>query len=308
MNGVKRESRSLRSRDSRRWAPPVLATALVLAWLAVPAPPQAPAFLRESPVLVVAHQGASGHVPGDTLESFRLGFEMGAHVAEMDLHLTSDGRVVVIHDATVDRTTNGSGPVAGMTLRELKALDAGYGFTGPDGSRPYRGRGLTVPTLDEVFEAFPGRPLLLELKPEADPSLADAVAERIEAHSARDRVVVASFSGETLRRFRARMPDVATSFSLDEALAFLALGLHPWYRPPGQVLQVPEHLGSFPLVNPVFLWVARHRGLDVHVWTVNETADMERLLAMGVDGIITDYPDRLANLTLQIPNPKSETN
>ncbi|HEY8394531.1 MAG TPA: glycerophosphodiester phosphodiesterase family protein [Thermaerobacter sp.] len=245
--------------------------------------------------LVIAHRGGAGLRPENTLEAFRHAVALGADWLELDVHLTADGEVAVIHDETVDRTTGGTGSVHEMTLAELKALDAGYHWT-PDGGRtfPYRGRGLRIPTLDEVLAAFPETPVLIELKDD-DPALAQAVADRIRLHGAAGRVMVASFHDRTLDRFRSLAPGVATSLAHDETLRFVILqrlGLTAFHQPQGVALQVPEYSGRLKVFSGGLVRLAHDRGLAVHVWTVNDPRKMEQLMVAGVDGILTDYPDR----------------
>lgn len=281
-----------------------LAVLLVAAGTAVARPPvhegvpgsvARPGEVPSTGPLVIAHRGGAGLRPENTLEAFRHAVALGADWLELDVHLTADGEVVVIHDETVDRTTDGKGSVHDMTLAQIKSLDAGYRWTA-DGGRtfPYRDRGLSVPTLDEVLAAFPETPILIELKDD-DPALAEAVAARIRRHEAGDRVMVASFHDRTLQHFRAIAPGIATSLAHDESLRFVILqrlGLTAFYQPPGVALQVPEYSGRLKVFSGGLVRLAHERGLEVHVWTVNDARKMEQLLMEGADGILTDYPDR----------------
>lgn len=205
---------------------------------------------------------------------------------------------MVIHDPTVDRTTDGRGRVDGMTAAELGALDAGYHFT-PDGGQtfPHRGAGLGVPTLDEVFQRLPESVrLVVEMKPE-DPDVARAVYRFLEARSLHDRVVVAHGHGATLRAFRRlAKQSVATSASKWEIVRFWLLsrvGLELADYVPYDALQVPEAWRSLRCVDRRFLEAAHRRGLVVQVWTVDAEEDLERLAKLGVDGLMTDRPDNL---------------
>lgn len=236
---------------------------------------------------VIAHGGAQAYAPGDTLPAFELALEQGADTLEMDLQLTADGEVVVIHDGTVDRTTDGAGAVADMTLAELKELDAGHAFEGPDGGYPYRGTGVEIPTLEEVFAAFPDTFLIVELKTDGGPEIADEVAERIRVHDRQGQVAVASFSVEYLQRFRRLLPDVPTNMpegELRDLYILQLVGLDRWWTPPGELLQVPEVHEGRRVVTAGFADAAHRLGADVQVWTVNEPEDMHRLLNLGVDG------------------------
>ncbi len=260
-------------------------------------PAAVPALAARSaggPPWVMAHQGGDGLRPGNTLLAFGHGLQVGADWLEMDVHLTADGHVVVIHDHTIDRTTDRTGNVHDMTLAEIQAADAGYYWT-PDGGRsyPYRGRGLTVPTLDEVFSAFRDTRYVIEMK-DHNPALADALLALLRRHGVEDRVIVASFHDGVLKYFRSIAPGVATGLAQGEAYRFLILqrlGLLAFYRPPGVALQVPEFHFGLRVVSRPFVRAAHERGLEVHVWTVNDAAAMERVLSYGADGIITDYPD-----------------
>lgn len=218
---------------------------------------------------------------------------------EMDIHSTADGVLAVIHDETVDRTTNGAGRVNDFTLEDLKRLDAGYRWT-PDGGRsfPFRGQGITVPTLAEVFSAFPQLWMNVEIK-QKKPSIVQDFAAMIRQLHVEDNVCAGSFDTPTIRAFRRACPEVATAAFPREVLGLLVLHklfLARLYRGKARVLQIPEYYGRRRIIDRRFVQAAHRKGLAVHVWTVNERADMKRLLEMGVDGLITDYPDRLVNL------------
>jgi glycerophosphoryl diester phosphodiesterase len=257
-------------------------------------------FKREiSRPLVFAHRGGGGLFPENTLEAFEYSAKMGVDVLELDVHSTADGALVVMHDATVDRTTNGSGRVNDLTLAEIKQLDAGFHFT-PDGGKtfPFRGRGIRVPTLQEIFDAFSETKFNVEPK-QAEPSIVKPLCEKIRARKMTDKVIVGSFRQTAIDEFRAACTEVATAATPAEVRDFLALykiGLGETYRPPMQVLQIPERIGALEIVSKDFVETARRLNLQVHVWTINETEDMRRLLDLGVDGIMTDYPDRLLKL------------
>lgn len=254
--------------------------------------------------LVMAHRGGAGLWPENTMYAFSRAVEMGVDVLEMDLHSTSDGALVIIHDDTLERTTNGTGRVNSLTLAQLKALDAGYRWS-PDGGGtfPYRGQGITVPTLQEVFSAFPGMRFNIDIK-QGQPALADSFCRMIRDHGTQSRVMVASFRPEALDEFRRDCPEVATSASAADVLAFMALKVEP----PGaasrvplpQALQVPEYAGGRQVVTREFVEAAHQRHIEVHVWTINDEAVMRRMLDLGVDGIITDYPDRLLALLKRV--------
>lgn len=235
-----------------------------------------------------AHRGASGHAPQNTLAAFRLAAEMGADGIELDVHLSADGEVVVIHDDTVDATTNGHGRVSAMTLAELKALDAGSWFDP-------RFAGERIPTLQEVFDAVGHRLLInVEIKVEAGyhPPAQEAETVRlIEDNDMVERVIVSSFSIASLRRVRRLNPHIALGLLYARVETPLFPALARLLGTPFEALH-PE----FGLVTPRYMAGARRRGLPVNAWTVNEVEQMRRLIELGVDGIITNYPDRLRAL------------
>jgi glycerophosphoryl diester phosphodiesterase len=207
--------------------------------------------------------------------------------------------MVVMHDATVDRTTNGIGEIQDYTLDDLQKLDAGYYWTPDDGiTYPYRNQGIQVPTLSEIFSAFPDAHMNIEIKQD-EPAITQSLCDLIREYHMAERVLIASFDMETIREFREICPEVATTAGEDEVrllygLSFAYLGR--LYRPPAEAVQVPEHSGNIHVLIPRFIRSAQGHNLDVHVWTVNEEAEMQRMLDLGVDGIITDNPDTLLDL------------
>ncbi len=257
-------------------------------------------FQRETPrPLVFAHRGGGGLYPENTLEAFKYSAAMGVDVLELDVHSTSDGTLVVMHDGDVARTTNGSGRVNQMTLAELKKLDAGYHFTPDDGKTfPFRGKGITIPTLQEIFDALPDKVFNIEPK-QAEPSVVKPLCEILRARKMTDKAIVGSFRQQAIDEFRAQCSEVATAATPAEVRDFLALykvGLGESYSPPMQVLQIPERIGALQIVSKDFIETARRLNLKVHVWTINDAQDMQRLIEMRVDGIMTDYPDRLLKI------------
>ena len=251
--------------------------------------PGHPFFRGEKPgVQVIAHRGGAGLRPENTLAAFQHASELGADVLEMDVRLTADGAIVVLHDATVDRTTDGSGAVAALTLAQLERLDAGYHWPN------YRGRGLRVPRLEEVFARLPQMRMVVEMKQFAPPS-AVALCALIRRSGMQAKVLVASFANDALRAFRDACPEVATSMSAFEARLFVML--RGFYAPAATALQVPDRMRETVLVTPGLVETARRRKLKLHVWTVNDEARMRELIALGVDGIMTDRPDLLLGIS-----------
>jgi glycerophosphoryl diester phosphodiesterase len=182
-----------------------------------------------------------------------------------------------------------------MSLAEIRKLDAGFRFTMDHGRTfPYRGKGLRVPTLGEVLDAFVEMWITVEIK-ETRPGVAETLARVLRAHGAEERVIVASHEHHLLAAFRAASPTVATSFSKDEVREFLLRlrgGSMDGYRPPGVAFQVPEYKGLRRVVSKSVIEAVHEFGVEVHVWTVNEPVHISRLLSWGVDGIMTDDPAR----------------
>lgn len=240
------------------------------------------------------HRGAAGIAPENTLPSFRRAVADGARYLELDVHATRDGVVVVIHDPTLDRTTDGSGEVRALSFDELRRHDAGFRFESA-GGHPYRGRGVRVPALEELLDELPAVPLNVEIK-QAEPPIEDAVVRLLERRAALARVVLAAEDHAIMERIRARAPQAATSASYAETRAFFEgcfAGALEGFASPARALQVPARYESFELVTPRTLAAAHALGLEMHVWTVNEEVEIERLLRLGVDGVMSDFPARL---------------
>jgi len=244
------------------------------------------------------HRGASGEAPENTLVAFEAALAAGADRLELDVHRTADGEIVVLHDAAVDRTTDGVGPVAAMTYAELARLDAGHRFAGADGSHPFRGRGVRVPRLVEVLEAFPGVPLNIEIKPDdpAAPAAIEGTLAALDRFGARPRTLLAAEHGARMALIRAAAPDVLTGFAAEEVMELLMRGGEPGYRPPGVALQVPPSYEGMPIVTRETVERAHALGVEVHVWTINDEIEMGELIALGVDGLMSDFPGRAAAL------------
>ena len=260
-----------------------------------PTPPYYARFLADR-VHVHAHQGGDHLWPGNTMVAFANAAALGVDVLELDVHMTSDGVIVVIHDDTVDRTTDGTGAVASMTLDEVRRLDAAYRWRPPGGDPatfPHRGEGMTIPTLAEVLEAFPDVGVNLDLKA-ADVRIAEVACSVIRAAGRAESVMVASFRDENLRAFRGHCPEVATSAGPSEVRNFFAYpGVGGGRGPPpaADAFQVPVRQGGIEVVTPRMVRGLRERNVRLDVWTINDEAEMRRLLDLGVGGIITDRPD-----------------
>lgn len=244
----------------------------------------------------IGHRGAAGEAPENTVPSFERALAAGARILETDVHRSRDGEVVVFHDALLDRTTDATGPLAERSLAELRELDAGYRFS-PDGGRsfPFRGRGVRIPTLRELLEAFPGTRLNIEIKA-STPGLIDDTLALVAQRA--DLTLLAAADDGIMADLRARVAragaGVAVGASAGDVAAFVRAALEGAPPPPGpMVLQVPPAFGGRPVVTPAFLTHAHAHGLPVHVWTVNEPAEIGRLLELGVDGVMSDFPARV---------------
>lgn len=235
---------------------------------------------------VFAHRGGAALRPENTILSFDHGLSLGADGLEFDVHLSRDGVVVVHHDATLERTTNGTGALAQFTAEELSRLDAAWH------APAFRGHAGGIPTLGAVLARYPGVPLIIELKVN-EPALAHKTIDALRAAAAVDRVALGSFGTRVLRAARAYEPGIRTGSSREETRLALYRSWLRWpvRRPPYREYQVPEHSGSTRVVSERFVRDAHAAGVAVHVWTVDDPDDIRRLLSWGVDGIISDRPD-----------------
>jgi glycerophosphoryl diester phosphodiesterase len=240
--------------------------------------------------LVFAHRGGAKLRPENTFAAFDHGLALGADGLEFDVRLSRDGVVVVHHDATLERTTNGAGPVAAHTADELARLDAGYHFGPP--THPFRGVTGGVPRLDDVLRRYRDARCIIELKVN-EPELGRRTIDAVRAADAVDRVALGSFGTRVLRAAREYDPRIPTGASREETRLALYRSWVRWpvRRPAYREFQVPELSGSTRVVSPRFVRYAHDAEVAVKVWTVDIAADIHRLLDWGVDGIITDRPD-----------------
>jgi glycerophosphoryl diester phosphodiesterase len=244
------------------------------------------------PPRILGHRGAAGVAPENTLPSFALALALGADILEMDVHGSRDGVVVVMHDDTVDRTTDGTGKVRDLSWRQIEALDAGYHFSRDGRDFPFRGHGVKVPTLEGVLSTFPLAVCNVEIK-ENDGALIDEVIAMIRRLDARSRVLLAAENGAILEHVRGHADDIATSFSAQDVAEFLTRvdsGNWAGYAPRGIALQVPVRVGEIEIVRPEVIAASHRFGLEVHAWTINDPDDMHELWNRGVDGIVSDLP------------------
>ena len=280
----------------------VLLAALLLVRLASKPAPARAYYEGVKRPLVIAHQGGGDLWPGDTMYAFEHAVALGADVLEMDAHITQDGQIVLMHDERVDRTTNGTGLIEDLTLDQLLKLDAAYDFSPDNGQTfPFRGKGILVPTLDELFKKFPQMRYIVEIKLTRNP-IDKPLCELIRSRGMQDRVLVASFHDEAMAAFRESCPEVATSASRQEVASFVLLGkafLSGLLSPRFNALQVPYEPSesyNIPVMTERFVREAHVKNLSVEPWTVNEPDLMRLYIGWGVDGIITDRPDLMLKI------------
>ncbi|HYI45010.1 MAG TPA: glycerophosphodiester phosphodiesterase [Actinomycetota bacterium] len=302
---------------------------LAVVAVAAPAPAQTLAAnpWLERRILNISHQGGEIEAPSNTLYALKTSVAKGADVLEIDVHATADREIVVIHDATVDRTTNGTGRVDSMTLAQIKELDAAHWFVPgcgtchdePDSAYTLRGfatearrwkgpkrerfvaNDFKIPTLREVLETFPDELINIEIKataPDTEPYEEELAALLAEFGRTDDTIVVA-FNDAAVERFKLAAPDVHTATGTGQAALFWASSQGPLPGAPNprhMALQVPIELEGVTVVTPEFVERAHANGLAVHVWTINDREEMEWLIEIGVDGIMTDRPSLLEEI------------
>ncbi len=254
---------------------------------------------------VIAHRGGAGLRPENTTLAFSHALALGVDVLEMDVRLSADGVPVVIHDDTVGRTTQGEGEVASLTAAELAALDAGYHFADSAGETPWRGKGVFIPSLEQVLTSFPKARLNIELKGEAEP-LASAVCELLKSTQSTQRVLIAAADRTVMIRFRADCPDVATSaFELEAGwfLLYHFLYLPGLYHTSAQAMQLPESTLGIDLWDERLVRSVAGHNMLLDIWTVNDPLEMARYIDLGATGIITDRPDIALSLLARQPTP-----
>lgn len=249
-----------------------------------------------SPV-AIAHRGSRVLWPENTDTSFQGAYDLGYRHFETDLHLTADGVVVCFHDPTVDRTTEATGRVEDFTLAELQALDPGHRHATADGYT-FRDGGSRVPTLEWLLTNFPDVSVVVDLKCDGLGEPLAALMDDLEAH---DRLIVGSFSEIRISEIK-ELTDMRVPVSCGPTLARLWVLASRMGRGAGgeiAALQLPTRMRGVRVVDEKLVDAAHDAGLQVHAWTVNERFEMNRLLDIGVDGLITDRPDRLKEVMLE---------
>ncbi|MEK6336178.1 MAG: glycerophosphodiester phosphodiesterase [Acidobacteriota bacterium] len=244
---------------------------------------------------VIAHRGGAGEWPGETIFAFEEAVKIGVDVLEMDIRYTANDDLVLMHNANLKATTNVDKRVQDLKSKDIQQPDAAYWWRQGD-KMPPPGAELTVPRLEDVFRRFRGLRMNIEIKPFSFPiRLIKKFCGLLREYEMIDKVLVASGSPMNLHFFRSVCPEVATSASVLEMAAFRALK-NIGYTPNADALQISSRAGPLHFITQDYVDKAHNRGLKVHGWTVNEPEEMGRLISLGVDGIITDYPSTLLKL------------
>ncbi len=259
-------------------------------------------FMKRAHPLNIAHRGGKALFPENTLYAFEHAVALSVDVLEFDVRPTVDNHIVVIHDATVDRTSNGSGRVDQLTLVELKGLDFAYHFIPPDANEPeLRGTGITIPTLTEVFDRFPNYLFNIEIKPDSI-EFARHVVKLIQQRKMTEQVLLGSFHEHVMQALRSEFPGIAYIATRDEIRTLITLnkiGLTWLHNPKATAYEVPARRKNIEIVTPEFMKAAHKLNQKVVVWTINDSTEMHRLLKLGIDGIVTDRPDIFARVLKQ---------
>ncbi len=260
-------------------------------------------FLNPMP-RVVAHRGDSKHFPENTLEAFLSAVKMGVDVIETDVHLSKDNVVVIWHDETLDRNTNGSGRIEDHVVNELIEFDAGYTFSKDGGKTfPFRNKGVKLCTFEQALIKCPNQRFNVDLKTK-DLKIVEEFIKVVRAHNAEDRVCCASFHLENLLAIRKTAPDILTSVTTKEVIPLLfkqKLGILPNKLADRRIIfQVPVSQGIIKVITPRFVKMMHQRNAIIMVWTINDENEMIRLFKMGVDSIMTDDPKTVIKVAKQL--------
>ncbi|MDG2051711.1 MAG: glycerophosphodiester phosphodiesterase [Myxococcota bacterium] len=252
---------------------------------------------------ILGHRGAAGPAPENTLVAFRRGLKDGCHAIETDAHVTRDGVPILLHDVELDRTTNGNGPVAQLDFETVRRLDAGFRYSAPPNKSPtetYRGQGVRIPSLKEAFETLPTARFNIELKAH-DPSFIRHVVELIVEFDRESRTLLVAGEDRTQALLRQVLAETGAQPALGASLGDIlevvksaVEGRRP--ETDSMALQIPRTFAGQPLVTPELVQHAHDHGIAVHVWTINDPVEMQTLLDLGVDGLVTDWPQRMAEL------------
>ena len=246
---------------------------------------------------VIAHRGASGYAPENTLRAVEKAIELNSEYIEIDVHQTKDGQVVAIHDTWVNRTTDGSGKVGNYTFEEISKLDAGSWY-----GEEFKGE--KVPHLKEVLEAIPSTSkLIIEVKDGnwTYPNIEKNIVELVKKYGLEDQVILKSFSKDVLKTFKTLAPDIPRLYVILGSIPWIGVTFDTWFRWGNFFTEINTEFVSYIQVHRYFLTKsfmkkAQDQGLKVIVWDVHKPAHIKSALEMGVDGIETNYPDRVLDL------------
>lgn len=281
---------------------------IIYLWPAKKRPKRAFDRADDPDVLNIAHRGGRGLAPEGTLTAFENASRLDVDMFEYDIHITKDGHLVVSHDATVNRTTDGVGWINRMTLEEVQALDAGYNFIDTKGHYSYRDQGVYIPTVAEVFERFPNMRHLIEIKDTNDVALYETAIQElwhlIQEYKMEDNVLVGSFNHDIIERFEAvTWGQIPIGAGEDEVRQFVTMHI-PYLNGLAESnvdsLQLPTRAEGYDLTKENMIKGAKERNISLYYWTINDEQTMRELIAKGVDGIITDYPDRLRKVLVEV--------
>ncbi|MCM3693824.1 glycerophosphodiester phosphodiesterase [Neobacillus niacini] len=264
-------------------------------------------FFKHNRPLVIAHQGGELLAPSNTMAAFKNAANMGVDVLETDIHITKDGHLVTIHDASVNRTTNGQGKVEDFTLAEIQELDAGYHFKSLEGSHNYRGKGVYIPTVEEMFQTFTDMKIEIEIKDDNPPERIEEIASKlwklIEEYQMEEKILIGSFDQDILKTFdKYAKGRVALSAGRQEVKNFVVAHkflLRNLYVPKVDAFQIPVEDSGFDLTDQKLIDGAHRLGMEIHYWTIDDPDTMEKLINAGADGILTNRPDLLLKLMVE---------
>jgi glycerophosphoryl diester phosphodiesterase len=252
---------------------------------------------------VIAHRGGALEAPENTLYAFEHAVSISPKVIlELDVHYTKDKQIVIFHDRTLERTTNGTGELKNYTLEELRKLDAAYNFTNESGDYPLRGKGIQIPTIIELFDKYPDTRMIIEIKPNSQ-DLAVELYELVKKYNRLDKTIIGSEHSKLMQYLRAKDKDILTTAGQDEVLRTLMLmNLHlsAFDSMNADAYCIPERHSGIQVLSSRLLEILTNRSKKVYIWTINETSDMERLIKEKVHGIITDRPKALSSLLIPL--------
>ncbi|ABR48970.1 glycerophosphoryl diester phosphodiesterase [Alkaliphilus metalliredigens QYMF] len=259
-------------------------------------------FNKDKTTLNIGHRGAQALFPENTIISFDGSLELGADILEMDIRMTKDQVLVCHHDESIDRMSNGTGPIADFTYRELLAYNFAYGFQSPSGHYPYGNRNVNIPQLKDVLRNDYVSPLIFDLKDSGKRgyAVADQIFDLIKKHHLWDRVLIASFHDSVINYFRKiSQNSVKTAMGNYEVAVFVVLAflrLDSLFKNKATAILLPRQFYFLRLDCSAIIKAAHRHKLAIYYWTINDKQEMRRLINLGVDGIITDRPDRLKEL------------